>query len=107
LWLGVRTPRLLLLGFLRFAVVAMLTVVVSSLILAKHGDILALLWQQPQSPWIVWIWYLASWLLHPAADGDIGGGCLPAGPGAVCRVDHGPDVPHYPATGHRNGPGIT
>jgi CysZ protein len=63
LWLGVRTPRLLLLGFLRFAVVAMLTVVVSGLILAKHADILALLWQQPQSPWIVWIWHLASWLL--------------------------------------------
>jgi CysZ protein len=63
LWLGVRTPRLLLLGFLRFAVVAMLTVVVSGLILAKHADILALLWQQPQSPWVVWIWHLASWLL--------------------------------------------
>ena len=63
LWLGVRTPRLLLLGILRFAVVAVLTVGLSGLILAKHTDILAMLWQQPQSPWIVWIWYLASWLL--------------------------------------------
>ena len=63
LWLGIRTPRLLLLGFLRFAVVAILTVVVSGLILTKHADILALLWQQPESPWIVWAWHLASWLL--------------------------------------------
>ncbi len=63
LWLGIRTPRLLLLGFLRFAVVAILTVAVSGLILAKHADILALLWQQPESPWIVWAWHLASWLL--------------------------------------------
>lgn len=63
LWLGIRTPRLLLLGLLRFAVVAILTVALAGLILAKHADILALLWQQPQSPWIVWIWHLASWLL--------------------------------------------
>ncbi|MGD9309112.1 MAG: EI24 domain-containing protein [Desulfosarcina sp.] len=63
LWLGVRTPRLLLLGVLRFAVVAILTVGLSGLILAKHTDILALLWQQPQSAWIVWIWHLVSWLL--------------------------------------------
>ncbi|MBC2712975.1 MAG: hypothetical protein HGJ94_18865 [Desulfosarcina sp.] len=63
LWLGIKTPRLLMLGFLRFAVVAILTVAVSGLILAKHGDILALLWQQPESPWIVWAWHLVSWLL--------------------------------------------
>jgi CysZ protein len=63
LWLGVRTPRLLLLGFLRFAVVAILTVAVSGLILAKHAEILTLMWQQPESPWIVWAWHLASWLL--------------------------------------------
>ena len=63
LWLGIRTPRLLLLGVLRFAVVAVITVGLSGLILARHAHILALLWQQPESPWIVWIWHLASWLL--------------------------------------------
>lgn len=63
LWFGLRTPRLLLLGFLRFAVVAILTVGLSGLILAKHADILALLWQRPESAWIVWAWVLASWLL--------------------------------------------
>ena len=63
LWLGLRSPRLLALGLLRFVVVAVLTVALSGLILAKHAEILALLWQQPESPWIVWIWHLASWLL--------------------------------------------
>ncbi len=61
--LGIRTPRLLLLGLIRFAVVALLTAILSGLILAYHSEILALLWQQPESPWIVWIWHLASWLL--------------------------------------------
>ncbi len=63
LWLGLRTPRLLLMGLLRFVVVAVLTVGLAGLILARHADILALLWQQPQSPWIVWFWHLTSWLL--------------------------------------------
>lgn len=63
LWLGIKTPRLLVLGFLRFAVVAILTVVVSGVILSRHSEILALLWQQPESLWIAWAWYLASWLL--------------------------------------------
>jgi CysZ protein len=63
MWLGIRTPRLLLLGFLRFAVVAVFTIGLSGLILARHGDIMTLLWQQPESPWIVWIWHVASWLL--------------------------------------------
>lgn len=63
LWLGIRTPRLLLLGIVRFAVVAIFTVALSGLILSKHADILALLWQQPESPWIIWIWHVASWFL--------------------------------------------
>jgi CysZ protein len=62
LWLGIRTPRLLLLGFLRFAVVAVFTIGLSGLILSRHGDIMTLLWQQPENPWILWIWHGASWL---------------------------------------------
>lgn len=63
LWLSVRTPRLLLLGLLRFAVVAVLTIGFAGLILAKHAEILSLLWQRPESPWIIWAWHLASWML--------------------------------------------
>lgn len=63
LWLGLRTPRLLILGMLRFVVVALLTVGLSWLILAKHADIMMLLWQRPESAWVLWAWYLASWIL--------------------------------------------
>ena len=63
LWVGIRSPRLVMLAFLRFAVVAILTIGFSSVILAKHADILALLWQQPESAWIAWLWHLMSWLL--------------------------------------------
>jgi CysZ protein len=63
LWMGIRSPRLLLLGLLRFVVVVVLTIGLSGWVLARHADILALLWQQPESPWIVWVWHLASWLL--------------------------------------------
>ncbi len=63
LWLGLRSPRLLMLGLLRVVVVALFTVAMAGLIVAKHTEIMALLWQQPESPWIVWIWHLASWLL--------------------------------------------
>ncbi len=62
-WLGIKTPRLMLLGFLRFVVVAILTVAFAGVILAKHAAILELLWQQPESAWIAWLWHLASWLL--------------------------------------------
>jgi CysZ protein len=63
LWMGLRSFRLLMLGFLRFAVVAILTIGFSGVILAKHADILGLLWQQPESAWVIWLWHLVSWLL--------------------------------------------
>ena len=63
LLMGLKTPRLLILGMLRFLIVALLTVGLSWLILAKHADILALLWQRPESAWILWAWHLVSWLL--------------------------------------------
>jgi CysZ protein len=63
LWLGLRTPRLLALGMLRFFIVALLAVGLSWLILAKHTDILSMMWPQPESAWILWAWYLASWIL--------------------------------------------
>ena len=63
LWLSLRTPRLLFLGFLRFSVTAILTLGVAGLVLAYHGEILKLLWHQPESAWIAWAWHLLSWLL--------------------------------------------
>jgi CysZ protein len=61
--LGLRTPRLLMLGLLRFALLVIVTVAVAALVLLKYQDILNLMWTQPVSPWIVWLWHLVSWLL--------------------------------------------
>jgi CysZ protein len=63
LWLGIKTPKLLFLGFIRFAIVILITIVSSGLILAYHQEILGLIWGKPESQWIVWLWYVLSWLL--------------------------------------------
>jgi CysZ protein len=61
--LGLKTPVLLFLGLVRFLAIAILTVVSVSLILKYHNEILSLLWGKPESNWIVWMWYVVSWLL--------------------------------------------
>jgi CysZ protein len=61
--MGLKTPVLLFLGLVRFLVILILTVVSASLILKYHNEILNLLWGKPESHWIVWLWYVISWLL--------------------------------------------
>jgi CysZ protein len=61
--LGLKTPVLLFWGLVRFLVIVILTVVSASLILKYHNEILSLLWGKPESNWIVWMWYVVSWLL--------------------------------------------
>jgi CysZ protein len=61
--LGVKTPKLLLLGVIRFMVVIIITILSAGLILAYHQEILNLMWSKPESQWIIWLWYLLSWLL--------------------------------------------
>lgn len=63
LLMGLRTPRLLLLGLARFGAMALLTLAMAWLVLARHDDVLSLLWQRPDSPWLVWLWYGVSWLV--------------------------------------------
>lgn len=63
LMMGLKTPKLLMLGLLRFAVVVGLSLILAGLVLARHSEIFSLLWTKPESAWIVWAWYLASWLL--------------------------------------------
>ena len=52
LQMGLRTPKLLFLGLVRFAAVAIVTVVCAGLILAYHEQILAMLWVKPESAWV-------------------------------------------------------
>lgn len=61
--MGLKTPRLLLLGLIRFLVVIIITIGAASLILVYHQEILNFMWSKPQSSWILWLWYLVSWLL--------------------------------------------
>ena len=63
LWLGLRTPKLLFWGVIRFVIVILITIISSAFILAYHQEILNLIWARPESRWIVWLWYLLSWLL--------------------------------------------
>ncbi len=61
--LGLRTPRLLLLGLARLAAVVVLTIFSTTLLLIYHQEILNLIWARPESIWIAWLWHVFSWLL--------------------------------------------
>jgi CysZ protein len=63
LWLGIKTPKLLVLGLIRFAAVVIISILAASLILVYHEKILHLIWAKPASQWILWLWYVLSWLL--------------------------------------------
>lgn len=62
-WLGVRTGKLLFWGLIRFFIVLVITGLLVGLILTYHGNIMDLIWTKPQSPWLVWLWYLLSWFI--------------------------------------------
>jgi len=55
--------KLLFWGLLRFILVIVIAIILSGIILAYHADILNLLWHKPQSQWVVWLWYLLSWVV--------------------------------------------
>jgi len=61
--LGLKTPKLLLWGFIRFAMVIVITIVSATFILSYHQEILNFIWSRPESAWIVWLWHVLSWLL--------------------------------------------
>ena len=63
LWLGLKTPKLLVLGLIRFAAVIGITILSASLILVYHTEIINLIWAKPASQWILWLWHVLSWLL--------------------------------------------
>ena len=61
--MGLKTPKLLILGLIRFLFVFLITIFVAGLILVYHQEILSILWSKPESQWVTWMWYLLSWLL--------------------------------------------
>ncbi|MCG6894700.1 MAG: EI24 domain-containing protein [Desulfobacteraceae bacterium] len=63
LQMGLRTPKLLALGMLRFAVVIALTAAAVAVVIAYHQEVLGAFWNRPHSAWWAWLWVLASWLV--------------------------------------------
>ncbi|MFH1931488.1 MAG: EI24 domain-containing protein [Pseudomonadota bacterium] len=63
LWFGVKSGKLLFWGLVRLVVVLLITIVLGSLIFVYHQGIMDLMWAKPESPWIVWLWHLLSWLV--------------------------------------------
>lgn len=61
--LGLKTPRLLMLGLLRFVILIVITIVAMVIILSKYQEILNLMWHMPENAWFAWLWHLVSWLL--------------------------------------------
>ncbi|MBF0111194.1 MAG: EI24 domain-containing protein [Desulfamplus sp.] len=61
--MGLTTPKLLWLGLLRVVVVVVLTILSSAIVLMWHQEILNLIWQEPESGWILFVWRVASWIL--------------------------------------------
>ncbi len=61
--LSFKTPKLLILGLLRFLVVLIFSIFLSGLILLWHEQILAMIWTMPESGWMIYLWKVASWLL--------------------------------------------
>lgn len=61
--LGLRTPRLLFLGLLRFLVVVLLALFFSGVVLFWHQELLNLVWKMPEPGWLLYLWKLVSWVL--------------------------------------------
>jgi len=63
LLLGLRTPSLLMLGMLRFVAIIIIGVGAAAVFFAYHQDIMQFIWTKPENLWVLWLWYLISWLL--------------------------------------------
>jgi len=61
--LALKTPRLLLLGLLRFVVMVLITILSAGLILAYHQELINLIWTRPDTAWLVWLWVVVDWLV--------------------------------------------
>jgi CysZ protein len=61
--LGLKTPKLMVLGLIRFTAVICITVLAVGFIVAHHLQLVDLIWSKPANPWLVGLWHLAAWLL--------------------------------------------
>jgi CysZ protein len=59
--MGIRSPKLLILGLARFGIILVLTLALTSTIFYYHDHIMQLFWQLPDNRWLVWLWHILSW----------------------------------------------
>lgn len=61
--LGLKTPSLLALGLTRLVIILILTTAAIALILIRYQQITEAIWTRPESSWLIWLWYVLSWLV--------------------------------------------
>jgi CysZ protein len=60
---GLKTPSLLALGVTRLVIILLLTAVAIALVIARYQQITEAMWTRPESSWLIWLWYVLSWLV--------------------------------------------
>ena len=60
---GLKHPRLMLLGLLRFAVILVITGLCAAAVIVYYREVSAALWPMPESTWLGWLWHLYSWVV--------------------------------------------
>ncbi len=60
--LGLRTPKLLFLGIVRFVLILVLAIVAAILVFRFYQDVFSMIWTRPESAWMMWLWHFASWI---------------------------------------------
>ena len=63
LLLALKTPKLLILGLLRFTFVLVLTFIFIGLVYYWHDHILKLVWEMPDKGFLVFVWKIVSWMV--------------------------------------------
>jgi CysZ protein len=61
--LGLKTPSLLALGLARLVIILLLTAAAIALVLSRYEQITEFMWIRPESSWLLWLWYVFSWLV--------------------------------------------
>lgn len=61
--LGIKTPKLLLLGLIRFVAVLIITIIAAAMVIVYYQEILGILWNRPESALILWLWHVVSWII--------------------------------------------
>lgn len=60
---ALKSPKLIVLGMLRFTIVLALTFAFIGLVLYWHDDILNLVWTMPEKGFLTYLWRIVSWLV--------------------------------------------